>query len=324
MGFDVKTIKGTLAKANAPTKKTYEVDKRIWKPRPGINTLRILQSVNNPDNPFVPVDMYHFMMGQSKPALTNWNEKDPVVIKAQELKKQGNAISFNENNPDPDKGKILYFTACDLMGGKDALQRGHAVTSHNCQVIDRDVDTDEIKMWTLTNAMLDQIVEEGEELEKNLVAYDPNFNEGDSADVTDAENGYDIIVEYIPTNNKNIKEKYPEYKGPFSDTKYPQYKMSFAKKPSVLTTNEELANKIINHPLDVYDIYPKPTYEELEANLESFLEWKMGQIQQLTTDKEVVYKSPNKTETKETPSVAEEQKPKTDAKGVEDFKALFD
>jgi len=323
MGFSFNKVGEQLKKANEPVvteKKEYELDKRVWKPQPGKNTIRIIQSIEYPENPFIEMEMHH--LNGTKPALSNWGEKDPIIEKALELFKENSVLwgkYADKNGVWSDKvkqeeAKQLYFNAVNLVGGKkEDLKKGKVGVSYHCQMFDRNVDTDQLKFWTLTNSMLSQISSKGTELESNLIAYNaldahvPMVDVVENGvtkkvpaphiDITDAEKGFDVEVTYTPVKADWFTKKYPDYEGPFSDTNYAKYDITFAKASSVVTTDSVLGNKIMNEQLKVNDLFPKPTVEELTADLERFLKWKereSNKVNEKSTE-EIVYNTPTTT-----------------------------
>ncbi len=92
--MDLNSIKQRLTnmqQASAPKqrKEFVKVDysKILWKPKAGKHQIRIVPSVLNKDFPFKEV-FYHYGLAKFPIlSLSNWNEKDPIVEFAKQLRK---------------------------------------------------------------------------------------------------------------------------------------------------------------------------------------------------------------------------------------------
>jgi hypothetical protein len=96
--MDVSLIKKRLDSLQNKGKKTYEkIDykKLFWKPTVGKQTIRIVPSKFNKQNPFKEV-FFHYGIGSKKVmlALNNFGEKDPIVDFVTELKKSSDKDSW--------------------------------------------------------------------------------------------------------------------------------------------------------------------------------------------------------------------------------------
>ena len=81
------------------------------------------------------------------------------------------------------------------------------------------------------------------------------ISDADYGDITDLMNGRDITVEFIPAEGS---ERFP--------------KTSIRVKPntSAATEDKDVASKIMNQP-EITDIFPEPTYDELEKALQEWM-----------------------------------------------------
>lgn len=91
--MDLSLIKQKLTnlsqKGNQPKYEKVDFSKIIWKPKPGKYQVRIIPSVRNKSNPFHEVFIHYGISKFPIYALTNWEEQDPIVEFAKQLKKSG-------------------------------------------------------------------------------------------------------------------------------------------------------------------------------------------------------------------------------------------
>jgi len=332
MAFNVNKALGMLEEINKETSTKFETDPRIWRPTPGDNKIRIIPLTSSPDFPFIKL-YFHYKVCQSnggngKLSLLNFNERDPIVEKAISLIKKGNQITYSKNNPDPNKGKEFYFLGRDLLGGKkDNARKGIPVERFHCLIIDRNNETD-MKLWQFGEGVYKEILQKSIELQATLEEFN-QIQTGEEIDITDPVKGYDLTVTYTPGNKSQswVKKNFPTYDGPFSENEYAQTSIKFEKKPTVITTNKELGNKIINNQLDVFDIYKKPTFNELVDDLNVYMAMRESEGQRTDAEEQVSY---NTKQNKQVTPVTEQtaQSTTTQVNTSQDvqnkFAALFD
>lgn len=117
--MDLSLIKQKLASSQNKGQKREKVDysKIFWKPKAGKHQVRILPSKFDKTNPFREV---YFHYGFSKGpilALTNWNEKDPIVEFAKSLRKSSDKDDWQlAKKVEP---KLRYFAPV-LIRGEEA------------------------------------------------------------------------------------------------------------------------------------------------------------------------------------------------------------
>ena len=117
--MDLSLIKQKLSASQNKGQKREKVDytKIFWKPKPGKYQIRILPSKFDKSNPFREV---YFHYGFSKGpilALTNWNEKDPIVEFAKNLRKSSDKEDWQlAKKIEP---KLRYFVPV-LVRGEEA------------------------------------------------------------------------------------------------------------------------------------------------------------------------------------------------------------
>lgn len=83
--MDIDQVKKRLQTLKAQTNKSS----LLWKPEPGDTVIRIVPLKENPDNPFIEL-YFHFEFGKkSFLSLKTFNEKDPVVMLCDKLRRTG-------------------------------------------------------------------------------------------------------------------------------------------------------------------------------------------------------------------------------------------
>lgn len=149
-------------------------------------------------------------------------------------------ISFG--NPDP----IQEFAdKLKKTGDKDDWVQGRKIEPKMrtyVPIVVRGKEEEGVKFWGFGKTIYSELLS---------IITDPDYG-----DITDLMSGRDIDVEFTPAENAN---SYP--------------KTTIRVKPSTTkaTDNKEVAQKILNQP-EITDIYPEPTYEELEDALKAWLE----------------------------------------------------
>jgi hypothetical protein len=172
--MDLSLIKQKLAASqNKGQKKTYEkIDYStiFWKPKPGKHQVRILPSKFDKSNPFREV---YFHYGFSKGpilALTNWNEKDPIVEFAKGLRKSSDKEDWQlAKKIEP---KLRYFVP----------------------VLVRDEEEKGARLWEFGKLIYDQLLG---------IAADEDY--GDYTDITDGRDFTIEATEDVVAGRKGIK-----------------------------------------------------------------------------------------------------------------------
>ena len=172
--MDLSLIKQKLAASqNKGQKKTYEkIDYStiFWKPKPGKHQVRILPSKFDKSNPFREV---YFHYGFSKGpilALTNWNEKDPIVEFAKNLRKSSDKEDWQlAKKIEP---KLRYFVPVLV---RDELEKG-------------------ARLWEFGKLIYDQLLG---------IAADEDY--GDYTDITDGRDFTIEATEDVVAGRKGIK-----------------------------------------------------------------------------------------------------------------------
>lgn len=119
--MDLNLMKQKLAASqNKGQKKTYEkIDytKIFWKPKPGKYQIRIVPSKFDANNPFREIYFHYGFAKGPILALTNWNEKDPIVEFAKNLRKSSDKEDWQlAKKIEP---KLRYFAPVVVRGEED-------------------------------------------------------------------------------------------------------------------------------------------------------------------------------------------------------------
>jgi len=170
--MDLSLIKQKLAASQNKGQKREKTDytKIFWKPKPGKHQVRILPSKFDKSNPFREV---YFHYGFSKGpilALTNWNEKDPIVEFAKNLRKSSDKEDWQlAKKIEP---KLRYFAPVLVRGEEEKGAR----------------------LWEFGKLIYEQLLG---------IASDEDY--GDYTDITDGRDFTVEAVEDIVANRKGIK-----------------------------------------------------------------------------------------------------------------------
>jgi len=124
------------------------------------------------------------------------------------------------------------------------------------------------------------------------------ISDADYGDITDLINGRDIDVEFVPAEGAN----------------YPKTSIRVKPNTQPATEDKEIAQKIMNQP-QITDLFPEPTYEELEAALKTWMNPENADSD-VDEDEDDAPVAPSKTAKATTPSPA--------ASKVEDVASAFD
>jgi hypothetical protein len=170
--MDLSVIKQKLAASQNKGQKREKVDysRIFFKPKPGKYTIRIVPSKFDKSNPFREV---YFHYGFSKGpilALTNWNEKDPIVEFAKNLRKSSDKEDWMlAKKIEP---KLRYFAPV-LVRGEEAQG---------------------VRLWEFGKLIYEQLLG---------IAADEDY--GDYTDITDGRDFTIEAVEDVVAGRKGIK-----------------------------------------------------------------------------------------------------------------------
>ncbi len=327
MGLNLDNLRKKLEDLQSKNEgKSFERDPRLWAPKPGLNRIRIIPLKDTPQDPFLKLNMHYAVCPGGKLSLKNFNEQDPIVDFAVQQIKAGNELTFNKTNPQPEEGKKMYFLGTEILGGKQNAAQEQAIPRYNCIMVDRENEK-ELKWWTHSEGIFTEIVKAALTLQKNLLDFNV-IKPGEDVDFTDPEKGYDLEVTYTPSekNKEQTMKKYPNYKGPWSTKTFGETNVKFENKSSVLTTDKDLAYEILHNQIDIYDIYRKPTFEELQRDLDIYLNKKEKEDNRKTDKKEEIkYNAPATTSTQSETKVEQKvEAPKEEPKNTDAVSAATD
>ena len=170
--MDLSVIKQKLAASQNKGVKREKIDYTtiFWKPKAGKHQVRILPSKFDKSNPFREV---YFHYGFSKGpilALTNWNEKDPIVEFAKSLRKSADKEDWQlAKKVEP---KLRYFVPVLVRGEEEKGAR----------------------LWEFGKLIYDQLLG---------IAADEDY--GDYTDITDGRDFTIDAVEDVVAGRKGIK-----------------------------------------------------------------------------------------------------------------------
>jgi hypothetical protein len=170
--MDLSLIKQKLSASQNKGQKREKIDYTtiFWKPKAGKHQVRILPSKFDKSNPFREV---YFHYGFSKGpilALTNWNEKDPIVEFAKSLRKSSDKEDWQlAKKVEP---KLRYFVPVLVRGEEEKGAR----------------------LWEFGKLIYDQLLG---------IAADEDY--GDYTDITDGRDFTIDAVEDVVAGRKGIK-----------------------------------------------------------------------------------------------------------------------
>ena len=161
MAINLDLIKSKLDGLQSTTTKNT----KLWKPKPGKNTIRIVPYQFNKENPFVEL-LFHYNIGRKQYlSLETFGENDPIVEFAEKLKSTG----------DKNDWKLSKKLEPKLRTFVPIVVRGE--------------EAEGVKFWGF-----------GKQIYQELLSFiaDPDYG-----DITDVSGGRDIIVDYQTPKEAN-------------------------------------------------------------------------------------------------------------------------
>lgn len=222
MALDISAIKKKMEELNKQlaSKQGGDSDdkKIIWKPANGSQTIRILPYFHDMDNPFREL-YYHYEFDRPYVSPASYGDNnDPVIDFSKHLQNKGDSDSWK-------MGKKL-----------EPKRRTHVA------IIVRGAEAEGVKFWGFSDTVYHQLTS---------FICDPEYG-----DITDLQNGFDVIVEVTP----GTKDSYAK------TTVRPK------RLPSPATTEKAIADLIKAMPKLEETFYFRPaTEDELKAALKNFL-----------------------------------------------------
>jgi hypothetical protein len=197
---------------------------KFWKPAEGESKVRILPYKFNRENPFVELKFYYYRQanGTTKTFLS------PSIA----------------GNPDP----VLEF--CEKLRATGTKENWVLSKSYEPKlrtyvpVIVRGKEEEGVKFWGFGKQVYEAILEK--------------MANPDIGDITDLENGNDLIIKFTKT--------------PASGKKFPETKVDvrIKKTPAVDPSNDDLMAKIADQ-VDIMTLFTEPTYDELKKEFENHI-----------------------------------------------------
>lgn len=218
MALDLNAIKAKLnSLQNTGNKSAY-----LFKPELGKTTVRILPYKHNPDYPFIEMQFYYEFGNKTYVSPASYGEHDPIIDFANEISNTGKTQEEKKAN------WILAKKVSPTL-------RPFAV------VLVRGKEKEGPKFWGFNQTIY-----------KELLGF---ISDPDWGDITDLENGRDIVIEVTP---------------PAAGKKYPNITVRPKPSTSTATTDSDVLDKIESMP-KVEELFKAATADELRRALEAYL-----------------------------------------------------
>lgn len=211
-------INALRAKLNQFTRQNSRGDD-IWRPTEGKTVIRIVPWKDNPQNPFIEM-YFHYLGNKTHLSPTSFGNRDPILEFAEALAAGGTKDDYAQARPF--RPKLRTFVPMIVRGEES---KG-------------------VRFMSFGKTVYTELL--------SIIA-DPDYG-----DITDVQNGRDVVVEYIP------QEK--------SDTNFA--KTMVRPKPNITPLSEDAATvqRLLTEQPDIRSLYKEPSYEELKAFLEHYLD----------------------------------------------------
>jgi hypothetical protein len=190
-----------------------------WKPAPGKHQVRLVPYKFNKENPFIELLFHYGINNKTYLSPSTFGRPDPIVEFAEKLKRMG----------DKDDWKAAKKMEPKLRTFVPVLVRGE--------------EGEGVRFWGF-----------GKTVYQEMLGYiaDPDYG-----DISDAENGRDIVVEVISAED--------------SGTSYPVTTIRVKPKETPLSDDSDKMNKFLNEQKDITELYQELSYAELKSVLENWL-----------------------------------------------------
>lgn len=190
-----------------------------WKPSPGKHQIRLVPYKFNKENPFIELLFHYGINNKTYLSPQSFGRPDPIVEFAEKLKRMG----------DKEDWKAAKKMEPKLRTFVPVLVRGE--------------EGEGVKFWGFGKTVYQEIL--------GYIA-DPDYG-----DITDAENGRDIVVEVVSAED--------------SGTSYPVTTIRVKPKETPMAESNEKITKFINEQKNITDLYQELSYAELKSVLEGWL-----------------------------------------------------
>jgi hypothetical protein len=261
--MDLSLIKQKLAASQSKGKPKEKTDysKIFWKPKPGKYQIRILPSKFDKSNPFREIYFHYGFARGPILALTNWNEKDPIVEFAKQLRKSSDKDDWQlAKKVEP---KLRYFAPVLVRGEEEKGAR----------------------LWEFGKLTYEQLLG---------IAADEDY--GDYTDITDGRDFTIEAVEDTVAGRKSVKCSIrPKVKSsPISEDAALVQKV-LDEQPDILTVNKHHTFEELQETLNKW-LNPEETAEETETPVASATDEDEDEAGDLPWEKEIPAPSPYKVE----------------------------
>ncbi len=190
----------------------------FWKPQEGRNVIRIVPWKDRPEWPFIEMQ-FHYLGGRTQLSpLTNGNP-DPIQEFADSLIAEGGKDGWQQAKPF--RAKLRTYVP----------------------IIDRADPSAGVQFYSF-----------GKTVYKSLLTF---MDDPDIGDITDVEEGFDIVVNYTPRDK--------------SDTNFPVTEVHIRPKACPLHDDPDTVENWLSNQPNIGDLFDEPSYEELASFLEKYL-----------------------------------------------------
>jgi hypothetical protein len=211
-------ISALKSKLNQFTRQNDRSD-ALWKPTEGKTVIRIVPWKDNKENPFIEL-YFHYLGNKTHLSPTSNGNRDPIVEFADALQAGGTKDDWQQARPF--RPKLRTFVPIVVRGEED---KG-------------------VRFMSFGKIVYTELLS---------IISDPDYG-----DITDVQNGRDIVVEYIP------QEK--------SDTNFAKTMVRPKPNQTPLADSAEKIQKLLMEQPDIRSIFKEPSYEELKVALERYLD----------------------------------------------------
>jgi len=224
MPIDLAAIKARLQSLDKKNEKSAKTKQFIWKPEKdkGKYVVRIVPYQHQPENPFVELKFHYGLNNKTFLSPSTFNQPDPVVELSEHLKKSGDKDNWKMGRKlEP---KLRTYVPVIVRGEED---KG-------------------VRFWGF-----------GQTVYKQLLGF---MSEPDYGDITDVNNGFDMVVECKSVAGK----QYP-------DTTILPKPRPCAVVDTKLPNAKTLVETILRKQPNILEIYEVASYDDLKKNLEEYL-----------------------------------------------------
>lgn len=244
-----------------------------WKPQPGKQQVRIVPYKHQPDNPFIELFFHYGINNRTYLSPVSFGRPDPICEFAEKLKRSG------------DKD--------DYRMGRSLMPKMRTFVP----VIVRGEEAEGVKFWGF-----------GKEVYQELlgVIADPDYG-----DITDAENGRDITIEFLSAEE--------------AGRSFPKTNIRVKPNTSPISENKNVLESVANSQAEITEIYQELGYDELKEALEK---WVSGESEENPPAEAETVATETKVESSETQvkqtTSATSEKSGLNVAATEDVEAAFE